>query len=335
MNICICGGGALGTVCASIFSNNGHVVNLLTGHPENWRHAIYAIDEEGNEIKGMINIISSNAKEVIPTSDIILICVPGYLIEKILKEIRPYKNEHSIVGSVVSSTGFFFIAHDIFKFPTTLFGFQRVPYIARIKEYGKSAYLLGHKESLNVAIENYEDPYRLTHILQNLFQTKVNLLNDYLEVSLTNSNPLLHTARLYTMWKNKEHESFEVQSLFYGDWTEEASDLLLAMDKEFMTLISKLNITPGAIKSILEHYEVNDAKELTAKIKSIPAFAKIKSPMRMENEKWYPDLNSRYFTEDFPFGLRFIKNLAEEREIPIPIIIKVYEWGIHDILKYD
>ena len=68
----------------------------------------------------------------------------------------------SIVGSIVSSTGFFIFAHEIFGDKAPLFGFQRVPFISRSKEYGKIGQLLGYKKSLNVAIENYEDSFTET-----------------------------------------------------------------------------------------------------------------------------------------------------------------------------
>jgi hypothetical protein len=43
---------------------------------------------------------------------------------------------------------------------------------------------------------------------------------------------------------------------------------------------------------------------------------------------WIPDFASRYFTEDFPYGLRFIKELAEQHNIPTPTIDRVYNWGL-------
>ena len=41
-----------------------------------------------------------------------------------------------------------------------------------------------------------------------------------------------------------------------------------------------------------------------------------------------PDFHSRYFTEDFPFGMRFIIELAQEKGVQIPKMKEVYEWGI-------
>ena len=44
--------------------------------------------------------------------------------------------------------------------------------------------------------------------------------------------------------------------------------------------------------------------------------------------KYEPDFSSRYFTEDFPYGMRFIVETADKYEQKISIIRKVYDWGI-------
>lgn len=49
------------------------------------------------------------------------------------------------------------------------------------------------------------------------------------------------------------------------------------------------------------------------------------------NEGWIPDFLSRYFTEDFPYGLRFIWQLAREHKVDVPTIDRVFEWGMSKI----
>ena len=229
----------------------------------------------------------------------------------------------------MSSTGFFFFAHKILGPEAALFGFQRVPYIARVKEYGSKALLLGYKDSLVAALENIPDREGFRAKLQELFETKVNLAGNYLEVSLSNSNPILHTGRLYTMFKGRENEVFDHNILFYKEWTDEASQKLIDMDAEFFRLLGKLGIS--SIAPLLEYYESTDAASLTRKISSIPAFQAITSPMVQVEGGWKVDFGSRYITEDFPFGLRWIKELAEENDIPTPVIDEVYNWGTNRI----
>ena len=231
----------------------------------------------------------------------------------------------------MSSTGFFFEAMKILPNNQPLFGFQRVPFISRIINYGHFAELKGYKDSLSVAVEQTDKKEEVRATLEKLFMTPTKLLDSYYEVSLSNSNPLLHTARLYTMWKDwKTGTSYEHNPFFYADWTLEASELLIAMDKEFQTLISKLGLKKGCIPTLLDYYESYDANSLTKKLCSIPAFQGILSPMTVNMfGRFEPDFSSRYFTEDFPYGLRFIVETAKKQMVEIEKIKEVYKWGMN------
>lgn len=328
--VCICGGGSLGTVCAGFFLSRGFTVNLLTGHPTKWNKSITVTDLNENVFKGELSIISDSASETMPDADIVLLCVPGFLIKETLEKIKPYLSQKTLVGSVVGSTGFFFFAHEILPKETPLFSFQRVPFISRYNSYGHSATLLGYKKELKVAAENCR-PDELKTLLEYLFDTKVALLDNYLEVSLSNSNPILHTGRLYALWGKEEFSPVSSIIKFYSEWTDESSDIVLGMDEEFMRLISVLGLPPAAIPSLKDYYEITDSKTFTKKIRSIAAFKNIDSPMVKTSEGWIPDFSSRYFTEDFPFGLKFIKDLAHEHNVVTPIIDQVYNWGMSKI----
>lgn len=329
MRICICGGGSLGHVCAGVLgAQKGVEINILSGHPVCWQHFITVLDNEGRRYSAQINRISSDPKEVIVGQDIILFCLPGYLIENTLRTIKPYIG-NAVVGTVVSSTGFFFFAHAVLGECAQLFGFQRVPFISRVAEYGKTARLLGYKQSLAVVLENIGDNEGFRETLEKLFITPVTLLECFYEVALSNSNPILHTGRLFTLFHKKENEVFDHNILFYKEWTDEASQLLIEMDEEFFQLLDRLNV--HSIPKLLEYYESRDASSLTKKISSIPAFQTISSPMKQVDGGWIPDFSSRYFTEDFPYGLRWIKELSDQNNLELPVIDMVYNWGIETI----
>ena len=219
---------------------------------------------------------------------------------------------------------------------TPLFGFQRVPFISRLTEYGRSATLLGYKPSLSISVEQTEDKESLRQTIEHLFHTPTQLLGSYYEVSLTNSNPILHPSRLYTLWKDwHEGVVYPTQSQFYEEWTDEASELLIAMDNEFQALLDTLPVTKGSIPTILDYYESHDAPSLTLKLHSIKAFQGILSPMKAVKGGFVPDFQSRYFTEDFPYGLKLIQQLAQKQGVQTPVINKVMEWGSKRILHAD
>lgn len=324
----ICGGGSLAHVCAGVLSSQKDVeVNIFTRKPELWLHKMAVTDLNGKVYNGNLNIISKNPEEALKDCDIIFLCLPGFAIESTLESIKPYVGK-AVVGSIVCSTGFFFVAHKILGEDARLFGFQRVPYIARTVEYGHSANLLGYKPQLAIAVENVEDKEAFRQSVESLWMTPTKLLASHYEVSLTNSNPILHTGRLYSMWKDWDGEVYDHNILFYKEWTNEASQILIDMDEEFMQMLDVLPVTRGAIPTLLKYYESHDAESLTKKITSIPAFQNITSPMKEVDGGWVPDFKSRYFTEDFPYGLKFIIDLAKEKIINCPNLTKVFEWGI-------
>lgn len=334
MNITICGGGNLGHVCAGFFAaQEKHKVSLLTTHPDKWSSNLEVVDNQGGIFKGRLEKITSDPNEVIPDADIVLVCLPGFAIHDVLNNIAAHLNIRTWVGTVVSSTGFFFEAMEIFPNNQPLFGFQRVPYISRIINYGHIAELKGYKESLSVAVEQTDDKEDVRAILEDLFKTPTKLLDSYYEVSLSNSNPLLHTSRLYTMWKDwKPGMSYDRNPDFYSDWTIEAAELLIAMDEEFQLLLKKIGVKEGAVPPVLQYYESSDAESLTRKLHSIPAFKGLSSPMKVDKfGKYVPDFTSRYFTEDFPFGMRFIIETADKFKVAIPTIRQVYYWGTTQI----
>ena len=328
--ICICGGGNLAHVVGGYLSAKPYCeVRLLTRHPERWQRdgTLDLTDINGRKFNSRFDAISSDPALTVAGADIILLCLPGFAIAQVLESIKEYINQETIVGTVVSSTGFFLMAQKILPPGTKLFGFQRVPFIARTNEYGKSASLLGYKPSLTFATMNVSDPKKLGNTLSELFDVPTIWLDNYLKVTLSNSNPLLHPCRLYGIF-GKGTETFDKPVLFYEEWDNLSSQTLIDCDHEFRILLDKLGITKQEIVPILDYYESHDAQSLTDKIKSIKAFKGLLAPMiQLPDGKFAADWNNRYFTEDIPYGLLIIKSFAYKYGIDTPTIDMVLEWA--------
>lgn len=335
--VCICGGGSLGHVIAGWLSARNHAtVNILTSRPQEWSHEITVDTPEGTTLEGKISKISNMPEDVVPLADVVLLCLPGFLIKGELEQLKPYLSLKAFVGSVFSSTGFFFEAQKVLSDKQPLWGFQRVPFISRVEEYGKSANLLGYKNAHNIAVESVSDKEKASFasLIQEWFERPVNLLKNYYEASLTNSNPLLHTSRLYTMFGGEnDGKVYSRMQLFYEEWTEEAASLYIKMDEEFFRLLKVLPVTEGYLPTALNYYDSHDAKSLAEKLSSIKGFKGITSPMVKVANGWVADFSSRYFTEDFPYGLKYIWQLAHKKGISCPNIDKVYAWGMRKIEK--
>ena len=327
-HICICGGGNLGHVIAGIAVHKGYKVSLLTRKPQLWQSSLSITDCTGKSFSGNLTTITNDASQIIPQADIILLCLPGFAIEEELNYILPYLKQECHIGSVVCSTGFFFIASRVLKPNTSLFGFQRTPFIARINEYGQSANLLGYKEELQIATLNNENPEQLLKVFQHITDTPIRLLNHFLEASLTNSNPILHPVRLYSIFKSwTENQTYTEPLSFYSSWDNNSSEMLISCDNEFQDILNALPIQIEHIPTLLSYYESYDATSLSNKIRSIKAFKDIMAPMKKTSSGYIPDFSNRYFLEDFPFGLLIIKSIGEILNIQTPNIDEILKWG--------
>ena len=307
-----------------------HDVRLLTRHPERWRKSII-VKQPDNWLPLIGNpaLVTNRPEEAVAGADVVVLCLPGFSIREVLMQIKDSLNPDAIVGSVVSSTGFFFEAMDVLPPSQPLFGLQRVPFIARTTEYGHEASILGYKDTLAVAVEQTWRREEIRQLCEMLFNTPTQLLDSHYEVSLSNSNPLLHPSRLYTLWKDwRPGTVYDRQPLFYEEWTEEAAQLYIDMDSELQGLLQKLNVRKGALPTVLDYYESHDAASLAQKLRSIEAFKGILAPMKAVEGGFVPDFQSRYFTEDFPYGLAIVRRLMKQHSIEAPTIGSICQWGM-------
>ena len=99
--------------------------------------------------------------------------------------------------------------------------------------------------------------------------------------------------------------------MFYEEWDEESSRILFECDDELRKICNKLDkLNLEEVVSLKEYYESKTEEKFANKLKSIKSFKGIKAPMIKSKGKYIPDYESRYFTEDFPYGLLIIKWFA-------------------------
>ena len=154
--ITIVGGGSLGHVIAGWLAYKGHKITVLTRNPDKWSKTL-TIRRSDTVINASLSIVTDCPELAVKDSDIVLLTVPGYANESEIKSIRPYLKDGCLVGAVFCSSGFFFEALRLLPQNIKLWGFQRVPFIARVETYGHMANLLGTKTQLNIAVERATD----------------------------------------------------------------------------------------------------------------------------------------------------------------------------------
>ncbi len=325
MIITICGGGNVAHSIIALAPDDIKV-NLLTRSPEKWADAISG-SVCGKPCTGKINKISSNPADIISESNIVILTVPSFATEELLRKIKPYIREDSWIGRIPGTGQFEIIASDILGRDAKIFGLQRVPYICRVNEYGKSVNISGIKSNLFLGALNGKAE-ELSGTVSELFGIPVIVLDNYIYISLTTSNAILHPARLYGLFsKWNPGIVYERQPYFYEDWDDLSSQVLEACDNEFEEVKKNIGIDFHSHPSLMRHYDSETASQLTLKMCSIEAFKGIKTAMKVINGGYVPDFSNRYFTEDIPFGLLFLKKIAELFSCKTPQIDTILYWA--------
>lgn len=313
MKVCIVGGGNLGHAYSGIMPVNIDVV-VLTRRPNDWSNTICILDEN-KQIVQTHKIHATSDSSELTNADVIIITLPCTARLTTLTNIAQYISPKSLLICAPTTGGTNFLFNKLF--PNNPYAcLQRVPYICRTINYGNSVFA-SPKQSLEVFFSKNcsKHHYDLFNQIHNIPFTK---LQSYWPLILSNSNPIIHIARICEIIQNNYPSN--KQYLFYEQWGDTASQIALAMDNELKQVMQALNVSE--YRDLLTHYQVADQTELTNKIQSIPSFRGIVAPMININGKYHIDSNSRYIQEDLPYGTCFIKYIAQHLGIKTPNIDK-------------
>lgn len=99
------------------------------------------------------------------------------------------------------------------------------------------------------------------------------------------------------------------------------------MDDELQKLTREIKgIDLSGVVSLKKHYESDTVEKFTNKLKSIESLKSIETPLILKDNKYFLDLKSRYFTEDFIYGLAIIKSFGILFNVEMPTIDEVLKW---------
>lgn len=326
--IAIIGGGNIGTQFACMCAHKGYNVNVYSSKPQNFDGTLEIVDENNVITLGKVKKVTSNLAEAVKGCNFIFVTYPAFMLEKIADELLPYVSLNTNIFVIPGTGGAEFAFRNCIKKGATLVGLQRVPSVARLEKYGKRVRCEGLRKELVIASIPNKNVEMFADFFANLWDIKCVVLPNYLNVTLTPSNPILHTTRLSVMFADYlETKVYKRNPLFYGEWDDASSELLLSCDEELQSICRELNeLDLKAVRSLKYHYESSTVEEMTKKLSSIKSLCNLKSPMCQIKEGWVPDFKSRYFTADFPYGLSIIESFAKVLRLDIPNIKKTMDW---------
>ncbi len=331
MNICVVGAGNIGLSLVSVFAlQNKYNVTLYTNTKFDASEMVFNDSEKETSYRNLKFSVETNLSKALKDADYIFCTYPAFLRKNFIEKAEKYISTNAKLGFVPGYGGAEYCCTSLINKGVTVFGLQRVPFVAR-QENKKYATLISRKAQLFVAAIPKKHTHNICLDLEELIGIPTVPLKEYMAVTLAPSNPLLHLCGVYNVFKNYNPEDyFEKQLMFYSEWNNETSELLLQYDAELQAICQRLApLNLEEVISLKEYYESPDAESMTKKLKSIKAFEVVKVPLFEENGKYYPDFNSRMFVEDFPFGIAIIKFYALLTNVSTPAIDTILEFYKH------
>ena len=329
MKITIYGAGNIGTQFAVHCAERGHQVTVFSSRPEQFETTLRIVDQSGTVThEGHICGATANPAEAFGAAELILVTVPADYMKTAADTVLRYASASAAIGVVPGNGGSECAFISCIRRGNPFFSIERVPAIARLVRYGSTVTSTGYRSELHVAALPSDLAPQYAALVEEIFQIPCRVIPNLLNLTMTPSNPILHTTRLRTMFRDyKPGKVYPRVPLFYEEWTMEASELLLLCDGEVQEICRALpELDLQYVRSLRDHYESPTAEAMTKKISGIPAFRGITTPMTAVEGGFIPDLHSRYFTADFSYGLSIIRQIGAMTGTAMPHIDEVLAW---------
>jgi len=338
MKITIVGGGNIGTQFMVHCAAKNHEVTAYTSRPEIFStHLNIEGDNGETTLEGDIVCATNDPETAFSEADLIIVTLPSPFMRGIAGIIYKHCRPDAMIGAVPGNGGSECAFSECIERGNTFFALERVPAVARLVEKGKTVRSVGYRSELHIASIPAARAAECSALIEGIFDIPCIPIPNFLNLTLTPSNPILHTTRLRTIFKDyKPGTVYDRIPLFYEEWDNASSELLILCDEEVQKICRSLpEFYLEFVKSLRLHYESETADAMTKKISGIPAFKGLATPSVAVDGGYIPDLHSRYFTADFSYGLTLIKQVAELTGVETPNIDETMEWYENIAIEHD
>lgn len=356
LNVLICGAGRTGHLNTVLLKQREGVrVHLLTANAALARRhregdtQFTAQLPDGSQLHARPDTVSCEARDVAGEADIVLLTVPAHARAGVLRAIAPHLPRHKLVyvGAIPGFCGFDWLAEQALAgLPNAvIWGMKDVPHTAHDLQPGVSVRMGGDKSTLYVATharEHAQTQQALVEHLHRLYEAPVHLLHNYLEITLTPGNPIMHSSVVYGLigpygpWHGR---ALEAPHCWWSDCNELGAYFLERSDEESQQLCrrveDRLDVDLSSVKplkqEIVEAYgeQIRDARTMLGVLRTNRAYEGIPAPLvRAENGGWWIDKHSRAFHEDVAYGLALLVEMGRRLQLKLPHLEEIFRWNV-------
>jgi hypothetical protein len=350
MQVTVCGGGNAAHALAGLLAaQGGHLVNVyLSFESEAQRWQAGVAQQGGLEVLqreathlGRPHAISCDPSQVLPGSRLVILALPAFAHQAVLGQIASYLDDGVWLGAIPARGAFDLCAWDALGekcFSLTLFGLQSLPWACRITEYGRSVKILGTKARLDLAAWPAARAAPIAQSLSELLGIRLDPAAEFLSLTLAGTGQLIHPGILYGRFQDWDGSPLAEAPLFYQGVDARTAEVLEQMSIEVQQLRRALqgrfpSLVLSAVRPLAEWLQrsypddILDSSSLQAMFNSNRSYAGLRVPVRTQSSGLLPDFQSRYLSEDVPFGLIPTRGIAELAGVATPAIDRVIQWA--------
>jgi hypothetical protein len=346
--ITVCGGGNGAQTLAAIAAHNlGCVIDVYAPFGDEARRLQAGIVAHGGletigavQIKSCPRRISANPAEVIPGSDLVVLVLPAFAHESILRQIAPFLDRKVWVGAVPARGGFDYCATRILqehgREDVGLFGLQTLPWACRIRQYGQAVHVLGVKDFVDAATRPASQIDQMAPLLQRMLGLPAGSAGNFLALTLANTGQLIHPGIMYGLFAGWDGVPFDEAPPFYQGLDAAGARVLSDLSDDIQAIRASLDgaLDLSAVRPLedwlLRSYgeAIADPSSLQSAFATNRAYAGLVVPVRKVGPgKFVPDFQARYLAEDVPFGLAVSRAIAALSEVETPAMDRVITWA--------
>jgi len=321
-----------------------YFVNIFTRRPEEFstKEIVAEIFNSDETIKGKINVVSADPKEAAEGCSIFILSCPVCAAESLLQSLKPHLPENAIVGTVFGQGGFDLIAHyvlgDVMESKNiSFFSLFNIPFTCKTVVVGQRVRLQARKHFLKMCCIPNSRFSEIQKLCENLWDVPCQALHNFLEILLTPANQIIHPGRTTGIFENQDAHPFDEIPFFYQTMNQQSADNIQNLSNEIqvikkaiLTMYPSINLDSviDIGERIVAQYceSVSDTSSLLQIFRTNDGYKNFTLPCKEVHGKYEVNPDARIFTEDIPFGLCVLKDIAEMLNVETPHIDFSIQW---------
>lgn len=353
LTLLVCGGGNGAHAFAGAAAQRGatvHVFTPLQEEVDRWNEGgpsitcHYAVD--GSATTASPALVTSDPKVAAAGVNVAIVVLPTSFHEGVLRAVGPHLAAGTAIGTIEGAwwgrppLGAGILDH------LTFFGIDTLPWVARIRDYGKSVDIQGTKD-VWIASSPREQAEDLTNLLHRIVGTNFIRGSTLLSLFALDLSLIIHPGLMFGKCKDWDGQPFDEAPLFYHGMDDEAARVMQAMDAEALGVKEALlQINPDidlsdSIPTLVWLHDaygdkIADKSTFRSSFTTNASYAGLRFPVKdapdAPGKKVY-QFDYRYLTSDVPYGLLVIKGIAELLEQPVPTIDEAITWAQQQLGK--